>query len=142
MPNLTKTDALYMSIAHRVARESCCQRKQVGAVLVTAHGVCLPGYNGTPAGQPNVCELTDLTTDPRVLHAESNCLSKALRAGLSTVGATLYVTLSPCIECAKLLVQAGVTRVVYAESYRCNKGLLLLRDCGIVVEQYSSEDMV
>lgn len=139
MPNQHKTDALYIDLAHRVARESYCIRRQVGAVLVTAHGVCLPGYNGTVSGTPNQCELPDLTTDPRVLHAESNCLSKALRAGISTMGATLYVTLSPCIECAKMLIQAGVTRVVYAESYRCDKGLKLLRDCGVVAERFTEE---
>jgi dCMP deaminase len=131
----TATDKLYMSIAHRVAAESYCQRKQVGAILALSSGILLPGFNGAVSGLPNVCETDDGDTLTTTLHAESNVYSKALRAGVSTIGGTLYVTLSPCIECAKLTIQAGITRVVYAERYRCDQGLTLLSRCGIVTEQ-------
>jgi dCMP deaminase len=131
----TATDKLYMSLAHRVAAESYCKRKQVGAILALSSGILLPGFNGAVSGLPNVCETDDGDTLHTTLHAESNVYSKALRAGVSTLGGTLYVTLSPCIECAKLTVQAGITRVVYSERYRCDEGLTLLEECGVIVEQ-------
>jgi dCMP deaminase len=129
------TDKLYIDLAHRVAAESYCKRKQVGAILALSSGILLPGFNGAVSGLPNVCETDDGDTLPTTLHAESNVYSKALRAGVSTIGGTLYVTLSPCIECAKLTVQAGITRVVYEERYRCDEGLTLLEECGVIVEQ-------
>jgi dCMP deaminase len=128
-----------MDIARRVAAESYCQRKKVGAILALSSGVLLPGFNGTISGMPNVCEASDGSTLPSVLHAESNVMAKALVAGISTVGGTIYVTLSPCVECAKLIIQAGITRVVYAERYRCDDGLTLLSQCGIVTEQITKE---
>lgn len=132
-----KYDPLYMDLAKRVAQESYCERKKVGCVVVTPLGVSLVGYNGTVKGLPNVCELANGETDPNVLHAETNAFSKALMAGVSTLGSTLYVTLMPCLMCSKTAIQAGVKRVVYLEEYRCTKGVDLLRTCGIMVEQYT-----
>lgn len=131
-----KADKLYMDLAIRVAEESYCVRKKVGTVIVDKHGVILIGYNGTASGSDNTCELEDGTTDPEVLHSEMNAFSKALRVGMSTVGATLYVTLLPCLECAKMVVQAGVSRVVYLEDYRCKKGQAYLNKCSVPLEKF------
>lgn len=131
----TKKDDLYMDIAIRVSYESYCTRKKVGCVIVTPDLVTLVGYNGTVSGQDNTCELPDGTTKDTVLHAEANALAKALQAGVSTKGATLYCTLQPCINCAKMIYQAGISKVIYWNSYRCTKGLDFLKQCGIVVEQ-------
>ena len=137
MPTQHQTDSLYMAIAERVAQESYCLRKQVGAVIVTPSLATVIGYNGTPPGEPNVCELPDGTTDPRVIHAEMNCLIKARKHSISLANATCYVTLQPCIDCARLLIESGVSRVVYLEPYRCNKGLTLLQESGIIVERFN-----
>lgn len=123
----------YMDMARRVAEKSYCVRRKVGAVLLTPDDVTLIGYNGTASGLDNICELDDGTTNPEVLHAEVNALAKALRAGISTKGATMFVTLQPCLDCAKMLYQAGVVNVVYSEDYRCNKGLDFLKKVGILV---------
>lgn len=131
-----KHDAMYMDIAKRVAKESYCTRRQVGSCLVTPDGVTLIGYNGTASGLDNVCELGDGTTNPEVLHSEANALAKSLRAGVSTLGATLYVSTQPCLDCSKMIVQAGISRVVYAEQYRCDKGTDFLERCKVIVEHY------
>lgn len=138
-------DETYMGTALLHARLSKARRAQVGAVLVTSHGVTLTGYNGTPTGRSNDCEyevhyLKDefptLITKPEVIHAELNCIMKAAREGVSCIGATVYVTLSPCIQCSAMLVQAGVKRVVYKQQYRDDSGVELLKSCGILVQSY------
>ena len=92
------------------------------------------GYNGTPSGFENVCEEENNVTKPYVLHAEANAITKIARSNNSSNGATMYVTASPCIECAKLIIQAGIVRVVYSEVYRCTDGIELLEKAGIAVE--------
>lgn len=136
MPSQQQTDSLYMDIAHRVAMESYCIRRKVGCMIVTPSLATVIGYNGTPPGWPNVCELPNGNTDPNVIHAEDNALRKAERHGISLINATCYTTLQPCLECAYLLVDSGITRVVYAESYRIQDGLHLLLNAGILVEQF------
>lgn len=145
MADQKQLDETYMGTALLHAKLSKARRAQVGAVLVTSHGVTLTGYNGTPTGRSNDCEyevhyLTDqfptLITKPEVIHAELNCIMKAAREGISCIGATVYVTLSPCIQCSAMLVQAGVKRVVYKQQYRDHSGVELLKSCGILVQSY------
>lgn len=131
--------AMYMDFAHRTAQESYAVRKKVGAVLVTTTGIVLPGYNGTPEGFDNCCEFEDehgnLVTRDDVLHAESNALAKAGREGIRVEGASMFITLSPCVGCANLMIQNRVAHVYYHEAYRCNRGILRLMDAGIQVLQ-------
>ena len=137
---MTKKDHLYMSIAVVVAAQSYAVRRKVGSVLVTQDGVLSIGYNGTVKGADNRCEDANGATKVECLHSESNTLAKTLQAGLSTKGATMYITLSPCIECAKLMYQAGIVRVVYKDKYRCSKGLDFLNGVDIMVEQFNEGD--
>lgn len=132
-------DGTYMKAAIGHSLLSKAVRKQVGAVLVTRTGVMIPGFNGTARGRNNCCEdLTceGLITKQEVIHAELNCILKAAREGISCEGSTVYVTLLPCIQCAAMLINAGVTRVVYLEEYRIRDGLDILRESGIVTEQF------
>ena len=124
-------DKRYMRMAVIWAENSYCKRRQVGALIDKDKMIISDGYNGTPVGFENVCEDEDGTTKPYVLHAEANAITKIARSGNSSEGATMYVTASPCIECAKLIIQAGIKRVVYAEKYRLEDGLDLLRRAGI-----------
>ena len=124
-------DKRYMRMAVIWAENSYCKRRQVGALIVKDKMIISDGYNGTPVGFENVCEDEDGTTKPYVLHAEANAITKIARSGNSSEGATMYVTASLCIECAKLIIQAGIKRVVYAEKYRLEDGLDLLRRAGI-----------
>ena len=117
------------------AKNSYCKRRQVGALLVKDKMIISDGYNGTPSGFENVCEDENGVTKPYVLHAEANAISKVAKSGNSSAGATLYITASPCIECAKLIIQAGITRVVYKDEYRLLDGVELLRRAGIEVEK-------
>ncbi|MEG1586677.1 MAG: dCMP deaminase family protein, partial [Bacteroidales bacterium] len=112
---------------------SYCQRRQVGALLVKDKMIISDGYNGTPAGFENCCEDPAGRTYPYVLHAEANAITKVAKSNNSSEGATMYVTSSPCIECAKLIIQSGITRVVYAENYRLDDGVQLLRRAKIEV---------
>jgi dCMP deaminase len=140
-----KFDNTYMQMAQCIALHSKAIRKKVGAILVTNHGVVLPGFNGTPAGMDNNCEedkgydeLTQsqiLVTKPEVIHAELNCILKAAKEGVSVVDSVVYVTLSPCVQCAAMMVQSGVCRVVFGEQYRDNSGILLLKTAGVAVQQ-------
>jgi len=145
MAKQSELDDVYMGTAILHSRLSKAKRAQVGAVLVTSHGVTLTGYNGTPSGLPNECENEELdtygrvkrlTTKPEVIHAELNCIMKAAREGVSCIGATVYVTLSPCIQCSAMLAQAGIKRVVYKQQYRDDSGVELLKSCGILVQSY------
>ena len=127
-------DGRYIRMAKIWAENSYCKRRQVGALLVKNNTIISDGYNGTPAGFKNVCEDEDGHTLPYVLHAEANAITKIARSGNSSEGATLYVTTSPCIECSKLIIQAGVARVVFSEYYRLSDGIDLLREAGIKVD--------
>ena len=172
MPSQKRMDVLYMDIAQRIAKMSYAKRAQVGAVIVKGDNIISMGWNGTPSGDDNECEVYDymdrdaggwlnpdeiegrwpyieevtgkrfsLKTKPEVLHAESNALMKLLACDhpVSTSGATLYVTLSPCSECAKLIKQAKISRVVYLNAYRDAGGIKALSEKGIDVEQFSTE---
>ena len=125
-------DRRYLRMARIWAENSYCRRRQVGALLVKDKRIISDGYNGTPSGFENVCEAeASGLTKPYVLHAEANAISKVARSNNSSDGATLYVTASPCLECAKLVIQAGIRRVVFAELYRITDGVDLLRRAGI-----------
>lgn len=129
----TKLDLRYLRMARIWAENSYCKRRQVGALVVKDKMIISDGYNGTPSGFENICEENDITK-PYVLHAEANAITKLARSSNNSDGSTLYVTASPCIECAKLIIQAGIKRVVYAEKYRLNDGIQLLERAGIKVE--------
>ena len=135
-------DLAYMKMAMAMGNLSYAKRKQVGAIIVSDNDqVISQGFNGTPVGFNNCCERTlpngELETLPEVLHAEANAITKCAKYGSTTKDGTLYVTLSPCINCAKLIVQSDIKRVVYMEDYRDSAGLDLLRKCGIQVEKLS-----
>lgn len=127
-------DKRYMRMARIWAENSYCQRRKVGALLIKNGMIISDGYNGTPSGFENHCEDEDNVSKPYVLHAEANAISKVARSHNSSDGATLYVTASPCIECAKLIIQAGIKRVVYGETYRILDGIELLERAKIAVE--------
>lgn len=130
-----KSDLLYMDIAKRISLMSYAERKKVGAVIVKDNNIVSFGYNGTPTGWDNKCENSDMNTIPEVIHAEANCICKCSKQGISSEGGTLYVTLSPCYECAKLIIQAGIKRVVYEELYRNDEPIKFLIKAGINVEK-------
>ena len=127
-------DQRYMRMARIWAENSYCERRKVGALLVKNKMIISDGYNGTPSGFENKCEDENNISKAYVLHAEANAISKIARSHNSSDGATLYVTASPCIECAKLIIQAGIKRVVYGEEYRIMDGVELLEKAGISVE--------
>ena len=126
-------DKRYMRMARIWAENSYCVRRQVGALIVKDKMIISDGYNGTPVGFENVCENEDGFTKPYVLHAEANAITKIARSNNNSNGATLYVTTSPCIECAKLIIQAGIVRVVYGEEYHIMDGIDLLKRAGVEV---------
>ena len=128
-------DKRYLRMAAIWAENSYCKRRQVGALLVKDKMIISDGFNGTPAGFENVCEDETNRTKPYVLHAEANAITKVAASSNSSRGATIYVTSSPCIECAKLIIQAGIQRVVYKDEYRLTDGIDLLRRAGIEVEK-------
>lgn len=129
----TMLDRRYLRMATIWSENSYCQRRQVGALIVKDKMIISDGFNGTPSGFPNICEDDTNVTYPYVLHAEANAITKIARSGNSSDGATMYVTASPCIECAKLIIQSGVRRVVYSEKYRLEDGIRLLERAGIEV---------
>lgn len=124
-------DERYMRMALIWAENSYCKRRQVGALIVKDKMIISDGYNGTPSGFENNCENEEGETKPYVLHAEANAITKVACSHNSSMGATLYVTASPCIECAKLIIQAGIKRVVYNQLYRRTDGCNLLEEAGI-----------
>lgn len=126
-----QSDSRYLRMATIWAENSYCQRRKVGALIVKDQMIISDGYNGTPSGFENVCEDENGTTKPYVLHAEANAITKVSRSNNSSDGATLYVTSSPCLECSKLIIQAGIKRVVYSENYRLRDGIDLLERAGI-----------
>ena len=127
-------DQRYMRMARIWAENSYCERRKVGALLVKNKMIISDGYNGTPSGFENKCEDENNVSKAYVLHAEANAITKVARSHNSSDGATLYVTASPCIECAKLIIQAGIKRVVYGEEYRIMDGVELLKQAGIEIE--------
>ena len=139
MANKHHKDVLYIRMARVWAENSYCVRRKVGALLVKEQMIISDGYNGTPSGFENVCEDENNVSKPYVLHAEANALTKVARSNNSSDGATLYVTASPCIECAKLIIQSGIKRVVYGEMYRLTDGLDLLQRAGIEIEYLPAE---
>lgn len=130
-----KFDKSYLEMAHVWAKNSYCKRRQVGALIVKNRMIISDGYNGTPAGFENICEEDDNTTKAYVLHAEANAITKVAKSNNSSDGATLYITDSPCMECAKLIIQSGIKRVVFDRKYRITDGLDLLERAGIVVDE-------
>lgn len=124
-------DRRYLRMAEIWAENSYCQRRQVGAIIVKDKMIISDGFNGTPSGFENVCEDENGLTKPYVLHAEANALTKVARSNNSSDGATLYVTASPCLECAKLIIQSGIRRVVFNDLYRLRDGLDLMERAGI-----------
>ena len=129
----SKLDERYLRMARIWAENSYCQRRQVGALVVKNKMIISDGYNGTPSGFENVCENDEGLTKPYVLHAEANAITKLARSSNNSDSATIYITASPCIECAKLIIQAGIKRVVYGEKYRLTDGIELLERAGIEV---------
>ena len=135
-----KLDLRYLRMARIWAENSYCQRRQVGALVVKDKMIISDGYNGTPSGFENVCEDEQGVTKPYVLHAEANAITKLARSNNNSDGATIYITASPCIECAKLIIQAGIKRVVYAEKYRLDDGIRLLERANIEVIYLNPEE--
>ena len=138
MANQRELDEVYMNMAHELSKLSKAERKKVGSIIVKDTQIISEGYNGTPKGFNNDCEYYDyvdeIHTKPEVLHAESNAITKLARSTNSSSESTVYVTLAPCYDCAKLIIQAGIKRVVYKEEYPSN-GLDLLRRAGISISQ-------
>ena len=127
-------DRRYLRMARIWSENSYCKRRKVGALIVKDKMIISDGYNGTPSGFPNVCEDYDNRTFPYVLHAEANAITKVAKSNNSSDGSTLYVTDSPCIECAKLIIQAGIKRVVYSKLYRVTDGIDLMKTAGIQID--------
>ena len=132
---MEKFDNRYLEMAEIWAKNSYCKRRQVGALIVKNRMIISDGYNGTPSGFENICEDENGVTKPYVLHAEANAITKVAKSGNSSEGSTLYVTASPCLECAKLIIQSGIKRVVYKDEYRLTDGVDLLRQARIQVEK-------
>ena len=131
---MEKFDHRYLELAGSWAQNSYCKRRKGGPLRVKDRMIISDGYNGTPSGFENICE-EDGVTKPYVLHAEANAITKVAKSGNSSEGATLFVTASPCLECAKLIIQSGIKRVVYRDEYRITDGIDLLRRAGIEVEK-------
>jgi len=129
-----KHATLYMDLADRISAESKCLRLNVGAVIVKDKNIIAFGWNGMPTGFPNACEI-DNGTNPEVIHAEANAILKAARSTESTEGATIFCTHSCCVECAKMIIQSGITEFIYRTQYRDHAGLLLLERAGVKVTQ-------
>ena len=136
-----KVDKRYIHMASIWAENSYCTRRQVGALIVKDQMIISDGYNGTPSGFENICEDNTGTTKPYVLHAEANAITKVAKSNNSSDGATLYVTAAPCVECAKLIIQSGIRRVVYRDSYRITDGLELMERAGIELLQIEASEL-
>ena len=132
-------DRRYLAMAQIWGQNSYCRRRKVGALLVKDKMIISDGYNGTPSGFENICEDEHQVTKPYVLHAEANAITRIAKSNNSSEGATLYVTASPCLECAKLIIQSGIRRVVYDEKYRIDDGIRLLQRAGIEMKYIEPE---
>lgn len=138
---ITKFDIAYLKMATEWAKLSYCKRKQVGALIVKDRMIISDGYNGTPSGFENRCEDDEGNTQWFVLHAEANAILKLARSTQSAKDATLYLTLSPCKECSKLILQAGIKKLVYVDNYKDNDGIAFLRNHGIEILQVADDDL-
>lgn len=138
---ITKFDIAYLKMATEWAKLSYCKRKQVGALIVKDRMIISDGYNGTPSGFENRCEDDEGNTQWFVLHAEANAILKLARSTQSAKDATLYLTLSPCKECSKLILQAGIRKLVYVDDYKDNDGITFLRNHGIEILQVTDDDL-
>jgi dCMP deaminase len=134
-------DRRYLEMARIWAKNSYCVRRQVGALIVKDKMIISDGYNGTPSGFENVCEDEAGKTKPYVLHAEANAITKVAKSNNSSEGATLYITASPCIECAKLIIQSGIKRVVYFDQYHTDDGIKLLEKANIEILYMPFDDV-
>lgn len=141
MDKQTELDKRYLRMAHIWSENSYCERRKVGALVVRDKMIISDGYNGTPTGFENVCEDENGVTKPYVLHAEANAITKIARSGNNSDGSTLYVTDSPCIECAKLIIQSGIRRVVFDRAYRLTDGIDLLKKANVEVVQLNLEEI-
>ena len=142
MDKKQELDYRYLRMATIWSENSYCERRKVGALIVKDKMIISDGFNGTPTGFENVCEDENNVSKPYVLHAEANAITKIARSGNNSGGATLYVTDSPCIECSKLIIQAGIKRVVYMREYRLTDGVELLRRAGIEVVRYEVPESI
>ncbi len=140
MDKQDQLDIRYLRMARIWSENSYCSRRKVGALIVKDKMIISDGYNGTPSGFENICEDSNNKTKPYVLHAEANAITKIARSGNSSDGSTLYVTDSPCLECSKLIIQAGIKRVVFDNKYRLEDGINLLTKAGISVIQKSLDN--
>ncbi len=138
---MSKHDEQYLRIAKIWSESSHAKRLKVGAIIVKDVTIISDGYNGTPSGFENECEDGEGNTKKYVLHAEANAIAKLAKSNNSSVGATLYTLVSPCLECSKLIIQAGIKRVVYAEDYRLPEGIDLLKKAGIEVEKLTIKNI-
>ena len=142
MPKQTQLDVTYLKMANEWGQLSKARRRKVGCLIVKDGQIISDGYNGTPAGYDNNCEYETrfgYETRPEVLHAESNALMKLAKSTNSSRDSTIYLTMSPCFECAKLIIQAGVKRVVYSEIYRIEKGIEFLRSNDVIAEMHNED---
>ena len=140
LKKLNKYDKAYLKIAKEWSQLSYCERKKVGAIIVRDRMIISDGYNGTPTGFENCCEDDEGITNWYVLHAEANAILKVARSTQTCDGATLYITLSPCKECSKLIHQSGIKRVVYQNGYRDTSGIDFLVKAGVIVDQIEELD--
>ena len=145
MPKDIELDLAYLDMASRWSQLSKAVRKKVGCLIVKDGSIISDGYNGTPKGFDNVCETRldehdelALMTKPEVLHAESNAITKLAKSTQSSKGATMYITISPCVDCSKLIIQSGIKRVVYKKFYKNDEGIKLLKKGGIEVVSYEN----
>ena len=140
MPTINDLYSTYIEVAYLHSKLSKALRLKVGACLVTSSGICIPGYNGTPSGTSNYCEVIGskgtLETKPEVIHAELNCILKCAKEGVSCTGATMYITHAPCRACSAMILQSGIKKVVYREAYRDDSGVKYLRDNQVEVIQF------
>ena len=134
-------DIRYLQMAMVWAKNSYCKRRQVGALIVKEQMIISDGYNGTPSGFENDCEDENYKTKPYVLHAEANAITKVAKSNNSSENATLYITTAPCMECAKLIIQSGIRRVVYCNNYHSEDGVSLLERAGIEIKFIETEDI-
>ena len=136
----SRFDVSYMRMAQEWSKNSYCKRNKVGALVVKDNAIISDGFNGTPTGFDNCCENDNNETHWHVLHAEANCIAKLAQTTQSSIGSTLYTTMSPCKECAKLILQVGIVRVVYSKEYRDTTGVNFLRKAGICVDQIEIDE--
>jgi len=137
-----KNDLIYLQMAKTWGKNSHCKRMQVGCLMVKDKSIISDGYNGSPTGFPNICESEDMVTLPYVLHAEANAITKLAKSTQSSDGSTIYVTLSPCFECSKLIIQSGIRRVVFSEVYRKPDSLPFLIEAGIELYKINQFDQI